>query len=350
MPMIADLVKQAYSHWDDSEALARTGEELHDRNRLDLSREVLSRALELDASNTKAWSYLSYTYLRGFMPDKGLETLRAGVDRTDSDELRATLASFTTDDDERKALHERLEKSDDPAIRASLASARLWAGDQGAFADLQRLFESNPDHARIRETWLWVVFASAGRPGGEELDLVGDAIPVVDRKIAEDPDRINGHWMKAQMLHQAQRWDLLLDATAAALERFPDEETIMYLRGRALVETGDTDRAAECFARAIGMKPSYVGARTELGKVYEAQGKPALAEETFRDSLRANPDFAGGPVSLALFLGRQERWDEAETLFLENWAKLAPWQRQRISQQPDAKAMLERERVKEAIG
>ncbi|MHC4549281.1 MAG: tetratricopeptide repeat protein [Planctomycetota bacterium] len=350
MATIAELVREAYSHWDDAAVVARTGRELHDRNRLELAREVLARALELGAGDSDTWATYAYAHLRGFRPDQGLEILRQGVERTGLDPLRSVLAGFTSDTEERQALQEHLQESDDPVVRAGLASARLWAGDQSAFAELRDLYEKHAHDPDIRDTWLWIMFASGGRPGGEQIDLRREVVPVVDEKIAADPERVSGHWMKAQLLHLAQEWDALLEATEAALARFPDEETLMYLRGRAFRENGDHDRAAQCLARAIGMKPSFAGARAELGKVYEAQGMLDLAEEIFREIPRANPDYAAGPVSLALFLGRQGRWDEAETLFCETWSRLHDWQQARVRQQPDAAPLLARERVQAALG
>ena len=124
----------------------------------------------------------------------------------------------------------------------------------------------------------------------------------------------------------------------------------MFVRGRGFKEKGDLDRAAQCFSRAIGMKPSFSGARSELGKVYEAQGKLDLAEEVFREIPRANPPYAGGVVSLALFLGRRDRWDEAESIFLEAWGRMQPWQQARLKQQPDVAPLLSRPHVKSVVG
>lgn len=348
MPTIADLVREAYSHWDDAAVLARTGRELHDRNRLDHAQEVLARALELDASDPDTWAYLGYAHLRSFRPQRGFEVLREGIERTGSDRLRASLAGFTPYGEERKALLQELADSDEPGVRAATASVRLWAGDQDALDEVRQLYADHPDDPHVRQTWFWTLLNAhhRGLARAKGLDLREEGVPLAERKIAEDPDRISGHWMKAQLLMAEQDWDAVLAATRAALERFPDEETMMFLRGRAHAEKGDPDRAVECLARAIGMKPSFAGARAELGKVYEAQGKLALAESVFREIPGANPDYAGGPVSLALFLARRERWDEAESLLLETWPRLQPWQKARLKEQPDAQPLLERERVK----
>ena len=349
MALIEDLVRRAYMSWDDARLLFETGRELHDRNRLPLAREVLARAIELDPDNTDAWGYLGFAHLRNFNPDKGVEILREGVEKTGSQVLRGTLASFTPDEEEQKALRAKMEGSEDPVVRADLASARLWAGDESAFAELKKLRAEHPDNPKIRETWLWIMFAAGGRPGGEEVDVVKEAIPAADEKIADEKGRISGHWMKAQLLGLAKEWNAVLEATGEALAEFPDEETMMHLRGRAYRELGDIDRAAQCQSRAIGMKPSFVGARIELGKCYEAMEKFDLAEEIFREIEGAHPEYAAGPVSLALFLGRRGRWEEAERIAIEAWPKMEDWQRGRLMHQPDAKELFERDAVKAAI-
>jgi len=348
MATIAELVREAYSHWNDAGILSRAGRELHDRNRLDLSREVLERALELKPGDTDAWAHLAFAYMRGFQPKRGFDVFRRGIDRTGSDLLRATFAAFTPDKEEQARLLQEAAGNDAPAVRASVASVRHSAGDAAAFDEVRRLAREHPDDADVRETWLWAVLNARWR-GAKNVDARAE-VPLAERMIGERPDAVNGYWMKANLQAAAQDWAGVLATTADALARFPDEESMMSLRGRAFKETGDLDRAGQCFARAIGMKPSFAGARTELGKVHEARGRFDLAEELFREIPRANPQYAGGAVSLALFLGRRERWDEAESVFLEAWGRLQPWQQARLKQQPDAAALLSRPRVQSVVG
>jgi predicted Zn-dependent protease len=350
MTTIADLIREAYTHWNDAAALARAGCELHDRNRLDLAREVLARALELDAGDPDVWAHLAFAYLRGFQPARGLDVLRRGIERTGSDRLRATLLAYTSDKEEREALAKRLATSADPEIRGAVASSRLGAGETAAFEELRQLHREHPGDPYLRETWLWAVTNARFRGQVGDIDLHEEALPAARQFIAEEPDRVRGHSMEAHLLLADRDWDGLLTATEAALARFPDEETMMFLRGRAFREKGDHDRAVQCLARAVGMKPSFAGARGELARAYEAQGRLDLAEEVLREIPRANPGYAGGTVSLALFLGRQERWPEAETIFLDAWSRLETWQKTRLRQAKDTAPLFARERVRAGVG
>jgi len=348
MPTIADLLKRAYAHWDDAAVLAPIGRELHDRNRLADSRAVLERALALNADDPRSWAYRAFTHLRDYDVQRGLEILREGIQKTDSDRLRSTHAAFSSDDEEKRAIQARLAQSTNPEVQAELQWNRVWQGDDRAIDDLRELATKHADNPRVRDIQLWMLLDAASKkmPG---VNLKEEGIPLASAKIEEDPERVSGHWMKAQMQSVAEDWDGLLETTARALEHFPDEETIMFLRGRAFHEKGDLDRAMQCFARAIGMKPSFAGARVELGKCYEAKDAPDLAEEIFREIPKANPRFAGGPISLALFLGRRGRWEEAESLFVETWGKLPEWARRRVRANPAAKPLLDRPAVQAAI-
>lgn len=349
MATVAELVRKAHAHWDEAPVLSRTGQELHDRNRLDLAREVLSRALELDAGDEDAWEHLAFAYLRGFEPDRGFETLREGIARTGSNQLRVTLAGFTPDAREREGLLAQVGKGRRAATKTAVASVRFLGGDAAAFEELWRLQAHHPRDRRVRETWLWTLWTGRQRGLEQVCDLRETAVPLCGQWIREDPDRVLGHWMRAQLLLLEKDWDALLLATGEALARFPDEETMMFLRGRAFQEKGDRERAAQCYARAIGMKPSYAGARAALGRLHEEQGRLDLAEELFREIPAANPAYAGGAASLALFLGRRGRWDEAETLFLDAWSRMRPAQQARLRAQPDVAPMLARERVRAAL-
>ena len=218
--------------------------------------------------------------------------------------------------------------------RAGLLYGTAWTGDEAALSELRTIAAEHPDDDEVRTMLLWSLMGARSSDKLPDLDLHKEGVPVTDAMIAKDPDAVSGHWMKVQMLLIEKDWDAVLEATEQASERFPDEETLTYLRGRAFKEKEDLDHAIQCFNRAIGMKPSFAGARAALAEAYEAQGSLELAEETLLEIRQANPDYTAGPVSLALFLGRRERWEEAEKLFLDAWPKLSEWFRDGMHKNP----------------
>jgi tetratricopeptide (TPR) repeat protein len=349
MTTIESLIAEAYGNWGDAQKLFVTGRELHDRNRLPVAREVLRRALELDPQvDTDAWAYLAFACFRDFDAKGGEEVLREGIEATGSDGLKSTLTNFSSDPEEVERLREEIKDSDDPGVRAAHMSHEFYFGDdqKTALADLMAYAAGHTDDEDAQETLMWVLMSAKARNVDESLDLREVGVPIAQKRIDAEPNRIFGHWMKLQMLIGEEDWEATIEATGHALERFPDEETMMQFRGRACRETGDEVRAADWFSRAIGAKPSFVGARIDLAKLHEKNGRIDVAEAIFREIPVANPDYAPGPVSIALFLARQERFEEAETLFLEAWPNLPPWFAGQLGNNPDAKPLLERDAIK----
>lgn len=351
MPTVYDLLREAYSNWDDAESLARTGRELHERNRLFDARNVLARVIELTPkASTETWDHYAFAHLRDFMGEEGVEILRRAVAETDSDSIRSTLSSFTDDEEEAKALDERTKVSEDPEARVGYLWKRINRGEAAeAIEGVRKIRKDHPGNAEIRTMYAWMLLQAANSGQVEGLDLKEEGLPLTEQAIAEEPDRITGYMLAIYMLQGLKDWEGVLAATERALERFPDDETVMHSRGQAYRELEDPDRAAQWFARAVGAKPTFAGARRDLGKIYESMGRPELAEEMFREIPKAYPDYKPGPVSLALFLGRQERWEEAEAVFLETWPVLPTWFKGALRNSPDAAALLEREAVKKVM-
>lgn len=346
MATIPALLTAAHDHWDDAAKLSRIGWELHERNRLPEAAWALERTLELNPQDVEAWSQLGYVHLRGWDAKKGLDVLRKGVETTNSNRIRCSLASFESDQDARTALLAAVATDDDPQVVVGAAMARLWTGDDGAYDVIDQGFRDHPDDVYIRENWCWAHLGLRARGMKEGLDLRERAIPVCDRAMELQPDRIFPHWMKTQMLLHEQAWDALLLATEAGLAHSPDDETLMQLRGTAYSKLGDAEAAIHWFSRAIGAKPSYAGAREKLAEVYEEQGRAPLAEAVLREIPDANPDFPGGPLPLVQFLVRQDRLDDAESELVAAWERLPNGYRKHAQSMDVLKPLFDRDAVK----
>lgn len=349
MATIEQLLHEAYSHWDDGPRLARLGREIHDRNRLDHAQRVLGRAVELEPDDADAWAHLSYAYFRSFDDEQGRDVLRRGVEASGSDGLKMTLANFS-EGEEADRMREELKGTTDVGARAGQLSDRFWAGEkEEALEGLKTLVAEHPDEDDPQDTLLWMLIRARHSNAIEGLDLCEEGIPVIDARIAKRPDEVGAWSLKLMMLGAEKDWNGILETTKEALEQFPDEESVMQFRARAFRETGDEERAILWFNRAIGAKPSFAGARIELGKLYEQQGRLDLAEEVFRDLVVANPGYAFSSISLALFLSRREQWDEAEQLLIEAWPTLPEFVKPGVLANPDAQPLLERAAVKAVV-
>lgn len=349
MATIEQLLHEAYAHWDDGPRLARLGREIHDRNRLDHAQRILGRAVELVPDDTEAWAHLSFAWFRAQDDERGREVLRRGIEASGSDALKATLAQFS-EGDEAARLREELKRSEAIGAQTSRLTDRFWAGEkEEALAGLRALIAEHPGEEDAEDSLLWTLIRAKHANALEGLDLREEAVPMVDRRIAEHADAVSPWSLKLMMLAAEKDWGAILATTRDALEHFPDDETVMQFRARAFREMGDEDRAVLWFNRAIGAKPSFAGARIELARLYERQEKLDLAEEVFRDLVAANPGYGFSRISLALFLSRREQWKEAEQLLLEAWEDLPEYMRPALLHNPDAKALLEREVVQAVV-
>lgn len=349
MRTVESLLIESRDHWDNAKALFPVGRELHDRNRLPAARAVLERVIELDPTGEPdAYAYLSYAWFRDTNPEEGEKALRRGIEATDSDDLRSALASFSSDVEEAAKLREAIAGSEAPTVRAAILARECYGGDDPAAAveKLEAFAAEHGSNMDVQENLMWVLLTVKGRKLVPDLDLRETGVPLADRRIEANPNEIRGHWMKLQMLIVQEDWEAVLTASGAALESFPDDETMMCHRGRACENLGDDDRAMFWFGRAIGAKPSYTGARVHLAKIHEKNDRLELAEEIFQEIPVANPDHTPGPVSLALFYVRRERWEEAEGVFNEAWPKLPSWFKHSLNDNEDAQQLLLREAMK----
>ena len=351
MSTIQDLLARIPAAWDDAARLGDLGRELHDRNRLAVAQRLLERSVELDASDTENWAHLAYCFFRSFRGDEGVKVLRRGLDATGSDDLKGTLSHFIGDGEEKEALKAAIADSKEVGAQAGLLGHRFYGGEaDAALEGLRALMKKHPKVKAPAEQFLWSCFGGLHQKLVSEATIREEALPLADRWIEEEPEHVFGYWMRQQLLGGLQDWDALLAETERGLAVFPDEETMMQTRARALTELGRLDEAVHWYARAIGAKPSFVGARIGLGRLYEKMEKPELAEPVFREIPVANPDYAFGGVSLALFLARREQWAEAEQVFLDTWAKLPDMLKEATRNNPEAAELMKREAIQAVLG
>jgi tetratricopeptide (TPR) repeat protein/catechol 2,3-dioxygenase-like lactoylglutathione lyase family enzyme len=338
---VPDLLREAHEHWSEARRLASIGRRLQGRARFEDARRVLERSLALDARDAEAWAQLAYVHLRSLRDEEGRATLRRGVDATGSSWLETVLAEFA-DAEEGRLVWEKVAGDTDPPVVAARLAHRFSSTEDKAQAldELLALQAAHPDDRRVRDSALWILYSAASQKAVPERDLVGLARPLIEAAIEADPLGPGGWWFLCQFLQLAGDWPGLLDATARGLAHLPDDETLMQLRGRAWRESGDVDRAVAWFQRAIGAKPSFAGARVDLGRLYETTGRIELAEEVFREIPLANPAYAAGPVSVALFLARQGRMEEARPMFASAWPRLHPFFQAGLRRNPEASALL----------
>ncbi len=83
----------------------------------------------------------------------------------------------------------------------------------------------------------------------------------------------------------------------------------------ALKRQGKLDDAAECYRRALSLKPNHVETLNNLGNVLRDLGKLDEAAACYRQALAVKPDYAEAHYNLGFVLMDQEKIDEAVVCF-----------------------------------
>lgn len=119
--------------------------------------------------------------------------------------------------------------------------------------------------------------------------------------------------MALQVMQSLERWDALEERSAEALERFPDERGLAFIRATALERGGRQDEASAVFEEILEADPDDVDAANYLGYMWADAGKNLdRALELIRFAVEASPGNAAFLDSLGWVEYRLGRLDEAE--------------------------------------
>lgn len=114
--------------------------------------------------------------------------------------------------------------------------------------------------------------------------------------LATKPDKVEPYLEVAAFFEAQNKPADLRTAIEAAAQVKPNDPRLTFFRGVALVLSGtDLPRAEEYLKAYLASTPdrsdwpSHAAAREWLGRLYEAQGKPAEAAEQYRAALQLDP-------------------------------------------------------------
>lgn len=86
--------------------------------------------------------------------------------------------------------------------------------------------------------------------------------------------------------------------------------------GIEYMRAGNMELALERLKRALDADPGFYGTHNALGFLYQRLGETGLAERHFKRSIALNPADSGSKNNYGLFLCQNNRFDEAEKIFL----------------------------------
>jgi len=82
------------------------------------------------------------------------------------------------------------------------------------------------------------------------------------------------------------------------------------------MRAGNLQTALERMKRALDADPNYYATHSAFGLLYQRLGEPAQAERHFKRAIALNPGDSGSKNNYGLFLCQNNRFDEAEKIFL----------------------------------
>lgn len=331
---IEELIIHAYEHFDDAQILQQVGYELESRSRLDVAESFLRRAITLDPGAVReAYVSLAFALVRSSSNRQAdaLDVLRQGVSMTGSPLIRAWAAGLESDPTTAASTFASLASEHDPFIVLSVASAMLWQDMQD---DAQRLFEGvvpiahTLDDGPTLDAFL-SVGATLQRASRFDITSIGYR-SLVERMIELAPSSYGTYACAVGVYRSIRDYTAAIEVARRGLLEMPDEESLMMYIGDCYLQLDDLHRAEHWLLRAIGAKPSFIGARIVLARAYNKADRIDDALGLVREFPIANPGYAWGLIMGAALLWSRDHRDEAIEMARGAVGHLPSWAMQAI--------------------
>jgi tetratricopeptide (TPR) repeat protein len=347
-------------HPDDPELLTvRAAARVRQKN-IDGAFEDAKKAHELAPASENATAVLASLYQQKGDAKAAIDVVKATLEKTpDSVDLRQVLASLYRGVGEDGLAEEELKrvvemKPTEMRHRVNLALSYVRAKKlDEAEATLLAAVKDLPGTADPNPKLVYVDFLSTQRSpergmqalqefiakdpknyplqfGLGELQMrnhrVDDAVATYNKIIATDEDGVQGLQARLRIAAvdvQARRFDDASKLVAEVLQKNPQDNDALILRGSIALERNDAPSAITDLRAVLRDQPRSVGLLRTLARAYSANDDVALAE----DSLRAASEIAPNDVSLKVELAkllRETRRADASVTVLEEAVKAAP--------------------------
>lgn len=332
---ILELVTRGYEHYDDAQVLQQVGYELESRSRLAIAEKMLRRAIDLDPTGVReAYISLAFALLRSNADRdaEAVQVLRRGVEATASPLIRVWQAGLEEDPARAAAAFSELESIDDNAIRLSIASAMMW---QNMREDALRLLrQAIPVINDVNDTLTIDAFLSVAsalqRAAQFDLTTVAFA-PLVERLIELAPSSYGTYACGVGVYRSVKDYPSAIDVARRGLLDMPDDENLMMFIGDCYLQLDDLRYAEHWLLRAIGAKPSFIGARIILARAYNKAERIEDALGLIREFPIVNPDYAWGLVMGGALLWSRDLRSEAVDMARGAVGRLPAWAMQSIA-------------------
>jgi tetratricopeptide (TPR) repeat protein len=360
-----ELIKPALDkHPDDADLLTIRAAALQQKKDVGAARIDAERAVQLAPTNEGAVAVLAGVYTSTGEKDKARTLLEQTIAKNPASvDLRLVLAQLYAQDNraaEAEALllkvielkpkekayrlqlvryYARMNQVDAAEHTLRQAIADMPADRDLKFSLIDFLAQRRDRDAAEKEFKKMI----AAQPGDEELKL-GLGKFYTDGHQAEQAEAVYQSVIDAEKLEpnglvardrlaalRADRNDLpgALALVNAVLAKSPRDDDALFLRGNIDLAKQDPRSAIADLRAVLRDQPNAIGALRALARAHLANGEPAVAEETMRHALDANPKDLTLRLEFAQLLMQMDKADQAKPLLAEV-----------VKQQPDNVAAL----------
>lgn len=142
-----------------------------------------------------------------------------------------------------------------------------------------------------------------------------DAARLYKQILAIQPDHFDALHLSGVLAFQTGEPERALGLIGGAVKINRKSSLALYNLGEVYRMLERREEAAECFSRAVTLKPDYADAWNSLGMVRQKQGEPADAEVAYRRAVTLMPDSAEAHNNLGTLLHDVGRLAEAEEAY-----------------------------------
>ena len=268
---------------------------------------------------SQAYQNLASFYFQQDQPDRGVETLKLGIEKAQNrSELISLLSRYYRSQGDDEAANDLMVAATeldptDPMPFLTVSNLRGQEGDlEGAFEYAEKALAADPTHvkARLRKAEVLIDLGVSG----EDTGRIAEGRALVEEVLAEDATNPDGLFVLSKIEIASGNADAGIEAVRAALDGRPNWPQGHFILGSALILKGEKQRARAELARSVELEPALTDARRMLVQIHADLGEHEYAIENGRSYLRARPDDDRTRIVVAQSLVRLGKVDEAMSL------------------------------------
>lgn len=160
----------------------------------------------------------------------------------------------------------------------------------------------------------FVAYASRGH-ALVGLGRIEDALASYDRAIAMQPDYVEAHVNRADVLRQMRRYDAALTGLDKAIELSPADDALFNRRGLVLRDLKRLHEAISSYESAIALNADCAETHVNRGHVLLEMGRAQAAVASYERAIQLEPENLGAHQGRAIALLNLGRIEDAVSSF-----------------------------------